>query len=421
MKRTWILLALVVAACAPTSPAPVVAPRAEDRFLLDPRSGFTGPAAPAIQKRFDAAWAAFNAGNLTDARRRVADVRARDAAYTPAALLEAAIDLREGNVQAARAVVDRIVQRYSAVEVYDAEIAIAEKRTRRAFEIYRDLSARADAPPTAAQRYAELQTQLFEESYRAALAAPDEEAVARLREALQVNPGASAARILLAQKLVALRRFDDVRREIDPVLNTAEVDNAAVQQVLAEVDLSRGRFEEAIARYERIVRRGSDPGLVRRLDEIKAQYADANMPLQYKRAIEDETLTRADLAVLLYWKVAAVRFAQNVPPPPIAIDVSETPGRDELVRAIALGVFAVDPVTRRVNPLSAVNAGALARTTARVLALRGAECARNLPQSDPSRILSVCGITDPSLAGAELPVSGRTAAAVMEQVDRALR
>ena len=50
-----------------------------------------------------------------------------------------------------------------------------------------------------------------------------------------------------------------------------------------------------------------------------------------------------------------------------------------------------------------------------------ADCARGLPQNDPSRILATCGITDPSLAGGELPVSGRTAAGVMEQVDRALK
>jgi tetratricopeptide (TPR) repeat protein len=421
LKRTLILLALAVAACAPTAPAPVVAPRAEDRFLVDPRSGYPRQPSADVAKRFDAALAAFNAGNLVDARKRVADVRTRDASYAPAALLEAAIDLREGDVAAARAIVDRVEPKYLAAEVYDAEVAIAEKRTRRAFEIYRAVAARADAPPTAAQRFAELQTQLFEEAYRAALAAPDEEAVVRLREALQVNPGAGAARIFLAQKLVALRRFEEARREIEPVLDTGDVDRAEVQQVLAEVEVSRGRYEEAIARYERIVRRAADPRMARRLDEIKAQFADANMPLQFKRAIEDESLTRADLAVLLYWKVASVRFAQNVPPPPIAIDIGETPGRDELVRALALGVFPVDPVTRRVNPLSPVNAGALARITARVLALRGADCARGLPQSDPARILATCGITDPSLAGADLPVSGRTAAGVMEQVDRALK
>ncbi|MEK6375812.1 MAG: tetratricopeptide repeat protein [Acidobacteriota bacterium] len=423
MKRTFILLAIAVAACAPTTPAPTVAPGAEDRYLIDPRAGF-GSANASIDKRFGDAWRAVIAGDFADARRRLADIRAKDPAYAPAALAEAAIELREGRADAARAIVDRVRAerpQYLAAEVYAAEVAVAEKRTRDAYELYRAIATRPDAPSTAAERLGDLQTRLFDDLHRAALAAPDEAAIATLREALQVNPAAGAARILLAQKLVALRRFEDARKEIEPVLGTADADRADVQQVLAEVDVSRGRYEEAIARYERMVRRGSDPRMARRLDELKTQFAEANMPLQFKRAIEDESITRADLAVLMYWQVASVRFAQNLPAPPIAIDVSETPGREELIRAIALGVYHVDPVTRRVNPASAVNAGGLTRITARLLALRGAGCARGIPQSDPSRILAACGITDPSLAGSDQAVSGRTASMVMEQVDRALK
>ena len=48
-------------------------------------------------------------------------------------------------------------------------------------------------------------------------------------------------------------------------------------------------------------------------------------------------------------------------------------------------------------------------------------CLRGVPQSDASRVLAGCGIIDPILAGSDLPVSGRTAATVMEQVDNALK
>ena len=43
----------------------------------------------------------------------------------------------------------------------------------------------------------------------------------------------------------------------------------------------------------------------------------------------------------------SIRFAQNVPTPPIAIDIADIPGRDEVIRAMALGIYPVDPVTRR--------------------------------------------------------------------------
>ena len=55
---------------------------------------------------------------------------------------------------------------------------------------------------------------------------------------------------------------------------------------------------------------------------------------------------------------------------------------------MALGIYQVDPVTRRVGPYSPVNAGALSRIAARLLTLRGATCARgNDPQksSRPAR------------------------------------
>ena len=432
MRTTFILVAVAavaIARCTPSTPPPAVIPIGEARYLIDPRTGFNQTVSASTEKSFDAAWRAFLAGDLSGARSRLDDIRSKDPAYAPALLAQAAIGLRQGNIAGARSTVDHVRTerpQYLAAQVYDAEIAIAENHTQAAYDLYRQIAARADAPPAAAERAANLQTRLFEQLYNAALTAPDDEAIGLLRQALVVNPAAGAARVLLAQKLVALKRYEESRREIDPVLGTGDLDRPEVQEVLAEIEVSRGRFEEAIARYERIVRRRPDPRYVHRLDEIKTQFAEANMPPQFTRAVEDESITRADLAVIMYWKVASVRFAQNLATPPIAIDITEMPGRDEIVRAIALGVYQVDPVTRRVNPSTPVSAGALTRIAARLLAFRGAPCARSVAP-DPTelgraqKILAACGVTDPSLAGADLPVSGRTASIGMEQVDQALK
>src|SRR5262249_4269563 len=168
-------------------------------------------------------------------------------------------------------------------------------------------------------------------------------------------------------------------------------------------------------RYERLARRDKDGRYQRRLEQVKELFAAANMPPQFLRAMDADLITRADLAVLMYWKIASIRFAQNVPAPPIAIDISETPGRDEIIRAIALGIYQIDPVTRRVNPDAEVTGATLARIAARVLALRGASCARQV--NGPDAILAACGV---AVAGDDLPVSGRTASAVFEQVDHAI-
>ena len=71
-------------------------------------------------------------------------------------------------------------------------------------------------------------------------------------------------------------------------------------------------------------------------------------------------------------------------------------------------------MTRRVNPDAEVDDAGLTRTITRVLALRGASCARGMPTD---QILTACGITIPA---DDLPVSGQTAAAIVDQVDRAI-
>jgi len=417
-----ITAAVVLGRCA-TAPPPVApsAPQAGDRFIIDPRTGYDAQPAPANAKRFDEAWRAILAGDYTTARKRLETIHAKEPAYVPAQLAEAAIDLREGKTDAARPIVERARVHhpfYTAAQVYAAEIAIVEKRSREAYSIYRDIATRPGAPTFVAERIAGLRTELFDQLYGAAVAAPDEDAVRLLRDALSINPEGNAARILLAQKLVGQHKYDEALVTLDPLLHGADADRSEVQEALAEIDLNRGRYESAIARYERLAKR--DRRFAARLDEIKQNYAESNMPSQFRRAIECEAVTRGDLAVLMYWKVASVRFAANLAAPPIAVDVSETPGRDEIIRAIALGIYQVDPVTRRVNPFGAVNAGALSRTAARLLALRGASCARGAG-NDPQKVLAACAIVDPILgAGAESPVSGRAAAGVMEQVDRAI-
>jgi len=415
-----IVVATIAVASCKTAPTPSVAPapgEARFRYLVDPRTGWKGTPNEAVDRRFDAAWKLILIGDFTNARKRLDEIRARDATYAPADLAEAAIRIMEGQPEAARAIVDRIALRdpqYLAPRIYQAEIDIAEVRIRSAYDQYREIIQRPDAPPAASTRYAELQTRVFDQLYGAALNASPEDAIRLLHDALQVNPSATAARLLLVQKLVELRQFDEAKRELDPMLNTSAVDQAEVQEALAEIDVGHGQYEEAIIRYERLTRRDTSGRYARRLEQVKEQFAAANMPPQVIRAMEADVITRADLAVLMYWKVASIRFAQNVPAPPIAIDISEAPGRDEIIRAIALGIYQMDPVTRRVNPDAIVNGAALARIAARVLTLRGASCARGVPSD---AIPSACGV---SLAADDAPVSGRTATAVLEQVDRAI-
>lgn len=434
MKRiTLILVAAMTlgAAACTTAPAPppVVAPSGEMRYLVDPRTG-AAAAAPAVDQKFDEAWRFLLAGDDAQARRRLADLRMKNPAYAPAALAEAAMLIRAGNAAEARAIVDRVLQEqpaYLAARIYSAELSLAAGDVRSAESAYRQIARDPQAPQVARDRAEELSSRLYEQLMEQARSTDGLAAIPVLREVLALRPGAVEPRIQLAQRLAAGKQYEEARRELDPLLNSTEVDRPEVQELLADVDVSRGRYQEAIVRLDRLARRTKDARFTRRLDEVKELWNAANMPPQYQAALSSESLTRADFAVLTFWKVQSIRFAQNLGAPPIAIDVADVAGREEMIRAIAIGLYEVDAVTRRVSPLRPVSVSSLARLSARLLAVRGAQCARGINGSEggelgrAQRILAACGVTDPT-AGLEpdTPATGRAAAAMLEQIDKVL-
>lgn len=420
--KTLILLATVIlaASCTPKDvPPPAVVPQGDDRYLIDPRTN-TAALSPQTAAKLDAAWRYALAGNELEAQSRLTEVRRTNPDLIDADLIEAAMHIRRGRFAEANTIVAEVLARTPEslpARVYEAEIALREGRTRVAFDLYRAVAVRPDAPPLANDRVMQLQEAVFNELYAAAQTAPSADAARLLREALSVNSGATEARILLAQKLLAQRQFDEARKELEPLLNTS-ADRVEIQEMLAEIEVGRGRYQEAIVRFDRLARRTKDTRFERRLEEIKQEWSSANMPAHYRTALDSPALTRAELATLLYWTVPAVRFAQNISAPPIAVDIEDVQGREEIIRAIALGLYDVDPVTRRVSPYRQVTAARLSSLVARLLLNRGATCARGIVQD---RVLAACSVTDPlATYPAESPIPGRDVQKILEQVAKKL-
>lgn len=425
MTRTKSLLlvaaALLAARCA-TAPPPIAAPAGDDRYLVDPRTGFAASLTPAQAGRFDAAWRYALAGDDLEARRRLDQLARALPGYLPVSLAGAALDIRANRLAEASKTVKAALETskdYTAARIYEAEIAVRENRIRAAWDLYRVIAAGKDLPPTVAPRFAELQDRLFDETFAAAKAATSgEDAIRLLRESILLRAAAFEPRVLLASRLLARREWDEARKEIDPLLDSS-ADRAEVQEILAEIDAGRGRFEEAIVRYDRLWKRTRDPRHAARLEEIKRDWSAANMPAWYRAALASPAITREQFAVLLYWTVPSVRFAQNLSIPPIATDVPDLEGREEVIRAIALGLYEVDPITRLVYPNRVIPAERLDRHVARILALRGAACARGLTAD---KLLAACAVD--SLAAGKTPdgpVTGHDAVRVLEQVANALQ
>jgi len=92
-----------------------------------------------------------------------------------------------------------------------------------------------------------------------------------------------------------------------------------------------------------------DPTAAPLRDEIERRWALANAPQVVQDAYASPLLTRAQLAVLLWWVVPETRNI-DAGPPPIAADVVGRPDKERVVHALSLGLWMVDPVTHRAEP-----------------------------------------------------------------------
>src|SRR4029077_17102926 len=126
------------------------------------------------------------------ARPQLAELRAKNPGYLPASLAEAAIDLRENNLDAGRVIIPSVQAKndYLAASIYEAELVTRSGDLRRAADLYSRLAGRSDLPPIIAQRAAEVRQRLYTELVADAANAGGPESINLLREALAINPGA---------------------------------------------------------------------------------------------------------------------------------------------------------------------------------------------------------------------------------------
>lgn len=191
-------------------------------------------------------------------------------------------------------------------------------------------------------------------------------------------------------------------------------DNPDVQAVLADLEASAGRYQDAIVRLDRLVRRYPERGYEVRLAEVKQAYMRANLPPRYHRAVTSDSVTRADLAVLAYWHVSAVRFTP-IAEPPIAVDIVGVEGRDEIVKALGLGLFFVDQATRTFGPDAGVSPKAFVGFLGRLMKLGAPPCGGGLSGTDA---LAACGVDlTPFLQNPSGSVKGAKAVGILDSID----
>lgn len=418
-------LLLALAGCATSTSAPAPSPEITiDGLSVDPRTGFSGTGTRSATRGYETAMRELASGRSQQAERRLETLEQREPDYLPASVALAAVALREDDLDRAESKIESVLSEqpdYMAAQILSAEIAGRRGDLERAFTTYRELSARGEFPAASAERLRHFQKGWFDRLFNQAVSeTSSDRSIELLRQALSVMPEAQAARQMLVDKLIAAARYDDARRQIQPLVDSSRPNAPEVEAALAEIDFGKGRYEEAIRRLEPLAR--AEPERYgARLEQVKQRWSESNMPPRYHRAVASPALTRAELAVLLYWKLPFVRFAQNLSSPPIAIDISEVEGREEFVRALALRFFDVDPVTRAATPYRTVSTDGFLRLAARLLTLRGVpQCAASVTNegdaASAQRMLRACGVSVSSLQ--EPSVSGAAAASVLDAIAR---
>lgn len=409
-------LVILLAGCATAPPStPGNLP-----VLIDPRLGFEGPSTDALDRKLAAAWKKLSTGQVDAADKALSSLSTKNPKYAPATLGRAVVALAKGQIDLAERYVEKAVDPgsgYFAAEAYRAEIALARDLTEDAYRNYKRISELPGAPTIVSTRLEVVTDAWFDELVTRARATENEgDRIALLSEAVLVRPRSDATRIALARALADSAQWSRARAEVDVLLDRGLVDNPDVQGVLADLEAADGRYQDAIVRLERLVLRYPGRGHEERLAEVKLDYMRANLPPRYHRAVASQAITRADLAILAYWHVSAVRFA-SVSAPPIAVDLANTTGRDEIVRALGLGLLTVDPATRAFGPEVTVTARAFLNVLARIVRLGSVpDCSGGLGGTEA---MTACGVDLAAyLADPNATVSGTQALETLIAVDR---
>lgn len=419
-RQTWKAVSLIgfvifLAACASTPPLP----RADLPALIDPRLGFDGPSSEPIDRKMAAAWQKLVAGEVDAADKSFASLATKYPRYAPATVGRAVVALAKNQVDLAERHVEKAADpgsTYFAAEAYRAEIAMERGLTEDAWRNYDRITRLPGAPTIVTTRAEVVADAWFEELVaRARVAEGELDRIELLSEAVAVRPRSDATRIALAKALAAVEDWTRARSEVEILMDRGLADNPDVQAVLADLEASERRYQDAIVRLDRLVRRYPDRGYEIRLAEVKQAYMRANLPPRYHKAVASDSVTRADLAVLAYWHVSAVRFTA-IAEPPIAVDIVGVQGRDEIVKALGLGLFFVDQATRTFGPDVSVSAKAFAGFVGRLMRLGPAPaCGGGLPGPEA---LAACGVDlTPFLQNPSGSVKGAKAVEILDSID----
>lgn len=402
-----LLVAAVLGACGSTAtrpPArePVPPPAvqepfatAEQAYLIDPLTGFQEVDAERAERVRAAHRALLAASDRERALATAEELLGADPGFHPAQVLIAQVDLGDGN---AAKVVSRLLPvsdalpQYTAAQLLLGRAAELTGDVPLAYAAFREIAARN---PRAFQRAGELHPRAVEIVTN------------RLNEALRQSRLDEAA-----TQLVLLRRWapsetgtlegaralavarGDLSGELAAVkeLSSRRPGERALLERQAELEMAVGDPGAGLQIIQTLAEQApKDPVLAEKLEAAKFRWRVSLLPKHVQDVAAKPDLTKADLAVLLYWLVPNVRYGRPTTGR-IATDVLEHRHQEEIVRVVNLGLMEVDPTLHRFSPSAAARRGTVIRSLTLALARFGEKLSCQPGQGGSCEAAARCGV-----------------------------
>ena len=378
------------------------------------------------------AWRSVMAGQGTDAEKRFRGLLGKHPGSVPIETGLGYAVLRQGRAPDAARTFAAVLERrpdYVPALVGAASVALRAGNGEEALQHLRRAAALDGSNETVRRRLGEVRLQVTERrvaAAREALAAGQHErAIAEYRSALDAAPEVTEVRLALADLLAE-------RGQADAAATVLEGAPQPDRQVLLHLgDLLAGRREygRALEAYRRVLALDPrDEEALRRSRDVREALELLQMPEEYRRIPSAATISRADLAALVMSKLTLLARV-TAGPAKVAIDISGSWARDQIIRALALNILDVYP-NHTFQPAAVVRRGDLASAVQRVLDVAkyppGAAAnptdmtGSNLFRYPAERVVGagLMDLTDAGAFEAWRPVSGQEAVDVLEGLVR---
>jgi len=360
-----------VPAPPPERPPELNLGRKDRAYLVDPLEGYPGQVDPGRRDRLERAYRALlERADVGGALATAKDLADLDSGLPPAEVLAAQADFAEGRPAD---VVVRLVPVGDRFPAYVASQLLLGRAAEQAGDVplaYAAFRAIATRNQLAFQRLGELHPRALEilgnrlqEALRLHKLDEADKQLALLKSwgpaetvtldgarALALARGDRASELAAIKELAARRAQDRALLERRAELELAVGDPGAGLQIVQDL-------------YDR---HPDDPGLADQLAAAKFRWRLSLLPRLVQEVAAKPELNKADLAVLLYWLIPAVRYAHPTSGR-IATDILDHPRQEEIVRVVNLGLMDVDATLHRFSPGAPVRWGMALRSLTRVL------------------------------------------------------